>query len=173
MLYLLAVDCCECKIWCQTLHACYVPCIPEATVCCRDPREPCILLFSNVTIDWNFLHGVCVGQADNPGPWSLQLRNIVSASKHIEDFKFEADCHVWTETCATKHGQDKITKQIRKAGANVVFLLPGPIQICEQPGLGWPSQRYRLAVSFQSPVHFTGRPMGWAGFLFPVVSVTL
>ena len=164
MLYLLAVDCCECKIWCQTLHACYVPCIPEATVCCRDPREPCILLFSNVTIDWNFLHGVCVGQADNPGPWSLQLRNIVSASKHIEDFKFEADCHVWTETCATKHGQDKITKQIRKAGANVVFSFPAPSKSVNSPDLvGRPSATGSLCLSKARCTSLAGQ---WDGPVF-------
>ena len=62
---------------------------------------------SALQCDYNFLHGCCVGQARNPGPWSLRIQNIVSAQKHLDSLMFEDDCTVWTETTATKFTQER------------------------------------------------------------------
>ena len=70
---------------------------------------------------FDYLKGTCVGQASNPGPWTLQLRNIVSAAKHIENFAFSSDCHVWSETSATKATQDKAVKATRGLRGHVAF----------------------------------------------------
>ena len=64
---------------------------------------------------------VRVGQASKPGPWTLQLRNIVSAAKHIQKFEFSCGCHVWTKTSATKAMQDKAVKAMRSQRGHVVF----------------------------------------------------
>ena len=70
---------------------------------------------------FDYLKGTCVGQASNPGPWTLQLRNTVSAAKHIESFSFTCDCHVWSETSATKATQDKAIKAMRRQSGHAVF----------------------------------------------------
>ena len=114
--------------------------------------------------DYNFLHGCRVGEASNPGPWTLQLRNVVSAAKAIQTFSFTADCHVWTETSATAITQERIAKQIRTARGHVVSSFPAPkanptavgkpeamgsLIIARQPardlGLQWESAIYRTA----------------------------
>ena len=80
--------------------------------------------------DFNFLHGTCVGQALNPGPWSLQLQNIVSASKYISDFNMDHQCVLWTETCANKFTQERVARHAHKSRASVVFSNPAPIRSC-------------------------------------------
>ena len=100
------------------MHVGYLVSASIATVSIRT----IVLLRSTLTPcdDWNFLHGICVGQASNPGPWMLQLRNIVSATKHIENFSMQADCHVWSETSATSAAQNKVLKKTRKLGVSLV-----------------------------------------------------
>ena len=78
--------------------------------------------------DFNFLHGVCVGQAANPGPWTMQLQNIVSASKHLDDFQCQHDCTVWTESCANKFTQERVRRHARKYRASAVFSAPAPLR---------------------------------------------
>ena len=80
--------------------------------------------------DFNFLHGTCVGQASNPGPWSLQLQNIVSASKYIPDFHMDHQRVLWTETCANKFTQERVIRHARKSRASVVLSNPAPIRCC-------------------------------------------
>ena len=149
------------------MHVCYGPCILEASVCLWDPWF-FVAGSVHVASDWNYLHGVCVGQAANPGPWALEVRNIVSASKHIEDFRFQADCHVWTETTATKNGQGKILKQMRKRATHVVFSAPAPSKQSGGPDVvGRPVATGTLCMSkarstsleghWEGPVFTTGR----------------
>ena len=71
--------------------------------------------------DFDYLHGVCVGQAANPGPWNIQVRNVVSASKHIDEIHQPVDCMAWSETSATKVQAEHITRQARKAKRFVNF----------------------------------------------------
>ena len=74
--------------------------------------------------DFNFLHGCCVGQAANPGPWTLMTRNVVSAQKHVDDLEYEADCIVWSETTATKFTQERVLKKGRTIGYRSCFSNP-------------------------------------------------
>ena len=151
--------CCGCKICGSIVHVCYSPCILEASVCLWNPWF--FMVFSvYVGSDWNYLHGVCVGQAANHGPWALEVRNIVSASKHIEDFRFQADCHVWTETAATKTGQGKILKQMRKHATHVVFSAPAPSKQSGGPDVvGWSSSCNWYSLYVQSSQYIIGRTL--------------
>ena len=63
--------------------------------------------------DFNFLHGIRVGEASNPGPWHIQIRNIVSANIAIDNASFPATCTVWTETTAPKTVQERCAKRAR------------------------------------------------------------
>ena len=88
----------------------------------------CSITFSrSVTLNlqrqqvFDYRKGTCVGQASNPGPWTIQVRNVVSAAKHIEDFSLQCDCHAWSETSATKATQGKAVKSMRRQSGHVVF----------------------------------------------------
>ena len=107
-----------CKIWECYMHACVFD-VVEPPV-----RLHGVLCYSSIQVDWNYLHGTCVGQASNPGPWSLQVSNVVSASKHIENFENNSDCYVWSETNATAAAQSKILKASKKFKGSVVFSAP-------------------------------------------------
>ena len=64
-----------------------------------------VLLNYPLQQDHSWTCAVRIGEAKNPGPlctWRLQLRNIVSAVAHIDEFKDASDeCLLWTETSAT------------------------------------------------------------------------
>ena len=113
--------------------------------------------------DWNFLHGICVGQASNPGPWSLQLRNIVSASKHVEDFSVQADCHVWSETSATTAALNKVLKKSRKLGLSLVSSAPAPTRSKSAGLVGRPNATGALCMS---QARATSLASHWEGPLF-------
>ena len=109
---------CVCKIWEWRVHVGYSG---DASIASVSIRTIALRFLLPIPCDdWNFLHGICVGQASNPGPWMLQLRNIVSATKHIENFSMQADCHVWSETSATTAAQNKVLKKTRKLGVSLV-----------------------------------------------------
>ena len=107
-----------CKIWECYMHVCVFDAV-ESPV-----RLHGVLFYFSIQVDWNHLHFICVGQASNPGPWSLQVSNVVSASKHTENFENTSDCHVWSETNATPAAQSKILKASRKFKGSVVFSAP-------------------------------------------------
>ena len=48
------------------------------------------------------LMGVRVGEASNPGPWHIEVRNVVSADKHVLDLSGDPSCVAWTETSAAQ-----------------------------------------------------------------------
>ena len=82
--------------------------------------------FVQYSSDFNFLHGCCVGQAANPGPWSLQVQNIVSADKHVDDCSFQQQCIVWSETTANEFTQQRVQRRARLCKASAVFSAPIP-----------------------------------------------
>ena len=69
-----------------------------------------------------------MGQAANPGPWTMQIQNIVSASKHLDEYQSQHDCTVWTETCANKFTQERVHRHARKCQAAVTFSAPAPLR---------------------------------------------
>ena len=77
--------------------------------------------------DFNFLHGTCVGQAQNPGPWTISTYNIVSANKHLDDFSLHTNCMVWTETSATKATQERAVRKAKSLHNFVQFSNPSPV----------------------------------------------
>ena len=86
----------------------------------------------STAIDYDFLHGVCVGQASNPGPWSLRIQNIVSAQKHLDSLVFKDDCIVWTETSATRTTQERALRISTRYHAG--FSHPASPKILEKTG---------------------------------------
>ena len=85
-------------------------------------------------IDYDFLHGVCVGQASNPGPWSLRIQNIVSAQKHLDSLVFKDDCIVWTETSATRTTQERALRKCISTRYHAGFSHPASPKILEKTG---------------------------------------
>ena len=155
---------CVCKIWEWCVHVGYFFSALDATVSTRTTVD---LFFSKQGDEWNYLHGVCVGQASNPGPWMLQLRNVVSASKHIDDFTMNADCHVWSETSATSTTLNKVLKKTRKLKASLVSSAPAPSRSRKGDVGGRPAATGTLSMSraraasladqWEGPVYSSGR----------------
>ena len=68
--------------------------------------------------------GCRVGEASNPGPlpWTLQVRNIVSAHHHSDELANCSDnCVVWTETSATRSTQQAISSLLRGCRRSCIF----------------------------------------------------
>ena len=122
------------------------------------PVSPMLSFHNNspkLFFDFNFLHGTCVGQASNPGPWSLQLQNVVSASKHIADFRMEHDCVLWTETCANKFTQERVRRHARKGSASAVCSNPAPIR-CNSTGKGGRAEATGSIIFASTPIQNLG-----------------
>ena len=80
--------------------------------------------FSWFYVAVNPMSGFRIGEASNPGPWSVELRNIVSAHKHLEDLHFHQHCIAWTETSATKQTQERAVRKVRQMNSHVIFSAP-------------------------------------------------
>ena len=63
--------------------------------------------------EFSLLHACRVGEASNPGPWGLQLRNVVSANKHADELDSNHFCTAWTETSANSATLSKLHKKAR------------------------------------------------------------
>ena len=73
-------------------------------------------------VHWKpYFHAQRVGEASHPGPgvpWSLLVRNVVSAHTHMHELNTEPfDCTVWSETSATQFTLDSIRTKARLAKA--------------------------------------------------------
>ena len=89
----------------------------------------CTFLWSTRMGSFSHLLGSRVGEASNPGPpvlnWSLQVRNIVSASGHLDELTHGSDsCVVWSETCATSSTTQSISKLARQHKSFAVCSAP-------------------------------------------------
>ena len=76
--------------------------------------------------DFNVLHGTCVGQASNPGPWTIRTHNVVSANKHLDSLSLSTDCTVWTETTATRATQERAARTVKPMHSYVNCSMPAP-----------------------------------------------
>ena len=54
-----------------------------------------------------------MGEAQHPGPWSLQVRNIVSANKHADELDCSETCTAWSETSASSATLSRLHKKAR------------------------------------------------------------
>ena len=124
-----------------------------------------VLFYFSIQVDWNHLHGICVGQASNPGPWSLQVSNVVSASKHTENFENTSDCHVWSETNATPAAQSKILKASRKFKGSVV--LSAPVAARRQNGTTAVGRQNSTGTLVMSTTRSSSLSRQWDSLTFP------
>ena len=118
--------------------------------------------FIKYSSDFNFLHGCCVGQAANPGPWSLQVQNIVSAAKHVDDSSFQQNCIVWSETTANEFTQQRVQRRARACKASAVFSAPIPSR--RSPGKGGRDQASGTTVFAKTPMQCLSQ--GWEAAIF-------
>ena len=63
--------------------------------------------------EFSFSYACRVGEAQNPGPWSFLLRNVVSANKHADDLNLTNNCTAWSETSANAATLAKLHKRAR------------------------------------------------------------
>ena len=66
------------------------------------------------------LMGVRVGEASNPGPWHIEVRNVVSADKHVLDLSGDPSCVAWTETSAGPRTLEKLHRRARAVKSHLV-----------------------------------------------------
>ena len=94
-----------------------------------------------------FLHACRVGEAQNPGPWHLTLRNIVSANKHADELNLESDCTAWSETSATSATLTRLHKRARLLKGFLVSSAPWNNRRPEQTSGGRPTAAGTLLFS--------------------------
>ena len=66
------------------------------------------------------LMGVRFGEASNPGPWHIEVRNVVSADKHVLDLSGDPSCVAWTETSAGPRTLEKLHRRARAVKSHLV-----------------------------------------------------
>ena len=103
-----------------------------------------------------------MGQAANPGPWSLQVQNIVSAAKHLDDCSFQQNCIVWTETTANEFTQRRVQRRARACKVSTVYSAPVPSR--RATGKGGRDQASGTVVFARTPMQCLSQ--SWEAAIF-------
>ena len=99
------------------------------------PRVTHFPLYTRVSCgEFSHLHACRVGEAQHPGPWSLQVRNIVSANKHADELDCSETCTAWSETSASSATLSRLHKKARALKGYLTTSAPWDNRRPEQVG---------------------------------------